>query len=280
METVSVAPYAAATYALMIHWAVGIAISVAVADQEVGLIRDHPQYGRRLSGRVVPPMALVGLAAPLLMGAGAHSLPPTWMAVSVPLMLPFAWISWQWSRTWVHHSPAAKRRTLGYWSVAAGLMAVIPSSLLALYQLEPAWRGAIPLSVFTAGVALPGALTNLSIMAVTAGLPEEVPGGKTEGVAEMGGVGLLIGLLALIDVAVSWLENGRDWPPGATGLVIGWGACAIAIPGMILLVRTRWRRMPDRFFIPAALGLAVAGLWMAYLLVFRFPGLVAPQFWG
>jgi hypothetical protein len=277
---VNLTPYAAATYALMIHWGVGIAISVAVADQEEGLIRDHPQYGRRLASRVVPPMALIGLAGPLLTAAGGHGIPPLWMAVSVPLMIPFAWISWLWSRSWVLRTPAWKRRRLGYWSAASGLLAVIPSTLLALHQLDPAWRGVIPMSIFTAGVALPGALTNLTLMALTAGLPEEVPGGKTEFVAEMGGVGLLIGVLAIIDVAVSWLENGQNWPPGANGLVIGWGACAIAIPGLILLVRAKWRGMPDRYFMPAALGVAVIGLWMAYLLIFRFPGLVPPHFWG
>lgn len=269
---------AAATYALVIHWAVGVAAGVAVADTEHGLIRDHPLYGRRLSGRVVPVMAVLGLAVPLLLGASLGALPPTWIVISIPLMLPFAWLSWRWSRTWIGRHLAATRRRLGIWTVIAGLLGVIPSSLIAIHQMEPEWRSVIPLAIFAGGVALSGSLTNLSIMALTAGLPEEVPGGQIQGVAEVAGFGLLCSLLALIDVGVANLETGGQWPAHATTLAVGWALCLIAIPGAILLARARWK-LPDAIFMPGALGLALAGQWMAYLLIFQYPGLIAPHMW-
>ncbi|BDG61180.1 hypothetical protein [Caldinitratiruptor microaerophilus] len=273
-------PYAGATYALITHWAVGIALTVAVADTEVGLIRDHPLYGRRLSGRVVPPLATTGLLSPFLLNGHLHSLPPRWVLVSMALMLPFAWLSWRWAKTWVGWSPALRRRRLGVWAVGAGLAAVALSNLLALRDLQPAWRMVIPMSIFAGTVALPGALTNLSLMALTAGLPAEVPGGPARGVAEVGGFGVLVNLLALGDAGLAWLQSGGSWPAPAGAFLLAWAAGALAIPGSILLARLWWRTMPDAIFMPAALVSAVVGQWFGLALIFRFPGLVPPIRWS
>lgn len=272
--------YADATYALVITWAVGTALTVAIADTEMGMIRDHPLYGRRLAGRVVPLMALVGLLSPFLLPGRRGPLPSTWILVSIPLMLPFAWLSWRWSRTWIGRWPAARRRQSGIWAVVAGILGLIPSTLLSIYGLDPAWRGVVPMAIFTAGIALPGSLTNFTILALTAGLPAEVPAGPAQGMAEVAGGGLLINLLVLLDVVSTWFQTGSTWPAGARWLVVGWQACAVAVPGLILLLRLVWRKMPDAWFMPVALGFALAGQWMAYLLIFQFPGLVPPVEWS
>jgi hypothetical protein len=272
--------YPSAAYTLVINWAVGVALTVAVADTEAGLIRDHPLVGRRLSARVVPSMGMAGLAAPFLLNVPIRSLPPIWILLSVPLMLPFAWLSWRWSRNWIGHQPAAKRRRNGLWAITAGMIGLIASWAVAVHALTPAWKGVIPLAVFAAGVALPGSLTTFSIMSLTAGLPAEVPGGKTQGVAEVAGAGFLINCLVLPNVAGGWLDSGASWPGTARLLVLGWVACSLAIPGSILILRLWWRRMPDAWFMPVAAVSALAGQMMANLLIFGFPGLVPPVQWG
>jgi len=98
--------------------------------------------------------------------------------------------------------------------------------------------------------------------------------------AEVAGGGLLINLLVLTNVASAWFQTGSEWPVGAAWLVVGWQVCAVVVPGLILLLRLWWRRMPDAWFMPVALGFALAGQWMAYPLIFQFPGLIPPVEWS
>lgn len=272
-----VAPISSASYALAVSVAVGLAFSVAIGDTARGLVRDHPPFGTRFSGRISTSVAISGLLLPFLFHLPV--LPPSWILASALLMGPFIWCSWRWGRTWIGRHPAHKRRQLGYQAVAAGAGGLLLSYPLALGAMNPPWSTSIPVSILFASAALPGALAYLSVMAVTAGLPNELPSGRLAGVAEVAGAGLLTNALVLGEVAQELGVAGRNWPPGVWGLMGGWAGIGFLVPGVILLARLWWRAMPDHIFMPLALAAAVVGQWLGLLLLFRYPGLVPPPSW-
>lgn len=272
-------PYASATFALVTFWAVGVAVSVAVADTETGLIRDHPLYGRRLSSLVVPPLAATGLITPLFVNGHLLIQPAFWVIQAIPLMLPFAWISWRWSRTWLRRTPASRRRMLGKITVATGILGAVIAGHLAMGQTEPVWREVVPMGIFTATAALLGSLTNFSLLALTAGLPSEVPGGPAQNLSSVTGFGLLMTLLVGIDMLSGSLQT-PAWPREAVTLMMIWLICSLALPGLLLGSRLLPRHPPDSLITTAALLSAVVGQFAGLLLLFQFPGLVPPIDFG
>lgn len=272
-------PYASATFALVTSWAVGLAATVAIADTETGLIRDHPLFGRRLSGWVVPPLAAAGAVVPFLVNGHGDSLPPHWVVLSIPLMLPFAWLSWPWSRSWIRRSHALVRRRQGYWAVGAGVAGLVVSAHLSLGAFEPPWRPVIPVIIFICTAALLGSLTNFALLALTAGLPAEVPGGPAANLSHITGFGLAGTSLAGIELGLAWVGNPGAWPPAAVALGLLWMAAAIGVPGLLLLLRLFLRRLPDAAIMPAALVSAAVGQWVGFVLLFLYPGLAPLETW-
>ncbi|MFZ5825149.1 MAG: hypothetical protein ACOY94_12550 [Bacillota bacterium] len=272
-------PYTSAAFALVTFWAVGVATTVAVADTETGLIRDHPLYGRKLCSVVVPPLAVTGLAVPFLLDG--HLLPSlsSWVFQSIPLMLPFAWISWVWSRTWLRRTPAHRRRRLGRITVAVGIIGAVIAAHLALGQIDPPWREVLPMGILFATGALLGSLTNFSLLALTAGLPSEVPGGPAQNLASVTGAGFLMTLLVGGDVLLAFLQA-PVWPQQAVVLMQVWFFGSLIIPGLLLLSRLLPRHLPDSLITTAALVFAAGGQFAALLMLFLYPGLVPPIEFG
>lgn len=272
-------PYAAATLALVTQWSVGIAATSAIADTEEGLIRDHPLYGRKLLTRVVTPLITIGLVAPFLIdGHLEFRPPPPWVTQSCALMLPFAFFSYLWSRAWLVRTPAWKRRRLGLISGIIGVAGMVVSAQIAISSFQPPWVATFPLMLFLGTSALLGALTTFTLLAATAELPAEVPGGPTRHVAEIGGFGLLATLLAGIDVGSGLISGGGGWTP--TALILGrvWIVAGLCGPGLLLLSRRFGRRLPDSLLMGIALTFAVIGAFAGLVLVFGYPGLVGPPF--
>lgn len=272
-----VTPVSSATYALVVSLAVGLALSVVIGDTAQGLIRDHPPIGTRFSGRISTSVAVGGLLIPFLFHMPV--LPPSWILVSALLLGPFILCSWRWGRTWIGRHPAQKRRQLGYQAVAAGVGGLLLSYPLSLSAMKPPWSSSIPVSILFASAALPGALAYLSVMALTAGLPNDVPAGRLSGVAEIAGAGLLSTALVLGEIGLARGVAPGEWPQGLSALASGWIGVGFLVPGAILLTRLWWRRMPDQIFMPFALAAALVGQWMGLLILFQYPGLVPPPSW-
>lgn len=274
-------PYAAATLAFISQWAVGIAATSAIADTESGLIRDHPSYGRKLCTAVVPPLIMAGLAAPFVIdGHFMVRFPPEWILYSILMLLPFAGISYRWSRTWLHRTPACKRRRLGLAAGISGGAAIALSSHLAITGLNPPWIPTFPMMLFLSNAAMLGSLTTVALLALTARLPSEVPSGPARHVIEVGGFGFLAAALAAIDIGRLILTGEAGVPAQALILSRIWVAGALLIPGLLLLSRQLRRRLPDSVLMTSALGIAAAGQYAGLILIFRYPGLVPPAFTG
>lgn len=266
-------PYAAATFTMVTGWAVGIALAAAVADVEVGLIRDHPVFGRRLAGVVVPPLIVIGLLAPLFLSGHGIQPPRPWVLISMALFLPFAIISWHWSRTWLIRTHAHRRRRLGLAAVLSGGAALLIAGQLALNAMVPPWESTTPIAIMLATPPLLGSLTNFTLLALTAGLPSEVPEGPALNMAEINGGGFFLTLVAGLQVV---LASGPAWPEQAVTLSRVWFFASLVVPGCLLLSRAICRRLSDALVMPLALASAVLGQWVAHLWLFLYPGLIPP----
>lgn len=267
------APVVGATFALAGSWSVGLAFTVALADAETGLIRDHPSFGRRLSSQVAPYLIGMGLLSVLAVEVAGHPghPPPTWVSRSAWALLPFALVAYRWSRTWLRRTPAAVRRSWGWSAVGTGVLGMLAASLTAQHFVQPPWTPALPLAVWASTGALLGAVTNRLLLVLTAHLPAQMETRPAPVVTEVAAGGLLLSALPFIQV----LPATTGGTPPAVLLAAAWGAgLAIAAAGLYLGVRARprWGKM----IWSTVLVAAVAAQLSALLLLYEFPGLVPP----
>lgn len=261
-------------FSLLYQGAVGLAVTLAVADTGGGWERDHPPAGRRLAAAVLPGVVGLALAYPFVesirLGLGFGLT--RWMLLAVLALLPFAALTLGWALTWSAGRPALVRRRWGTGALQSGVLGLaVAATFLIFYFEQPLWRSGVVLAHMAGTAGLLGSLGALTLAAAPfarerSEIAAGVPGAILKGA-------LLLSGLALSDVGWGWLTAGAPATPGL--LLAVWMLCGVAGPAVAAArLLPAWPARPRAW--PVLLLVAFAGQWSASHLLFMHGELAPP----